>query len=363
MGLKDQKEDDTSFGALPEFEAVDPLSSTDDIEVQIVEEDVGTEDGGEDGDGADDESADDGDGLGAEDGSEAGDASDGDSEGEGESEDDVPNDAEYLSYSKNVRKRIDREVKLRKKEVGQIRDQLQNVQQQSVQQIQALTQREQVAQQSLHQMQENYITLLEDSITKDIATKQKELRAAKDEGDSEKEVAAMSDLQGLMYQKNQAAELKQQVAARKSAPPVPSAPAAPANPLAQRWLDKNKEIFTNKKFRHKAVAIRVIDNDMASEGWSPHTEAYYKELDRRIDEEFPGLRKKPPSKGNGKPQGGGKPAGSPVAAVGSGGGGQSQGGKNVVRLTKADLINMQKYGMDPTNKEHLKTYARQKLTA
>jgi hypothetical protein len=351
MGFKDKPVEEDLFGALPEFEPDDSQPSADDIKVEIVEEDEGgteaSESEGEEGaEGEDEEVTEDSEGT--EEGTEEAVEAVG-------NEDDTPNDPEYLSYSKNVRKRIDREVKLRKKEVGQMREQLQYVQQQSQQQVQEVSQKEQQAQQALLHMQENYVTLLETSITKDITTAQQKLRTAKDEGDSEKEVAAMSELQTLIFQKQQTEEVKSQLAAKKVAAAAPTPPPeAKPNPLAQRWVSKNKEIFTNPKFRSKAIAIRVIDADMAKEGWNAQTESYYKELDRRIDEEFPGLRKKPVGKNSVK---GPK---SPVAPA-NGAGGNSQPHSNVVRLTRADLENMRRYNLDPTNKEHLKQYARSKV--
>ena len=47
-----------------------------------------------------------------------------------------------------------------------------------------------------------------------------------------------------------------------------------------------------------------------------------------------------------------------MAAVG--GGAQSAPGKRTVTLNKADLDNMRRFGLDPTNKAHLREYASNK---
>jgi hypothetical protein len=68
-----------------------------------------------------------------------------------------------------------------------------------------------------------------------------------------------------------------------------------------------------------------------------------------VDSAFPSLRKRT------------KPAGSPVGAVGAAP--ASNTSSRTIKLGKSDIANMRRYGLDPTNKEHLREYARSKRAA
>lgn len=310
-------------------------AALDDFEVEIVDEETEGEPASASGEPASDEG-----------------------EPTSDSADDVeePDDEEYQHSSRSVKKRIMREIKLRKRVTAQMQGQLQ----QAATVVQTLAQREASANDKLVDLQASYVALLDTSLTNSIDFKQRELRKAKDEGDTEAEIKVLSELQTLAYQKQQTDDLKSQVATRKAQGPAAAQPiqqpAQQQNPLALKWFSKNRAIFEDQKTSAEALMIRVLDNQLGQEGWDQHTEEYFRELDRRIDAKLPGLRKKPPARGAPTPR-------SPVAAVRSGAGSASAPKKGMVQLTREDLATMRTFGLDPANKAHLKEFARSKLNA
>lgn len=325
-------------------------AALDDFEVEVVE---GEEAPQEDVEGADASTTAEADG--APQGSE-GDTADAATEGADDVEE--PDDEEYQHSSKSVKKRIMREIRLRKRTVAQFQGQMQ----QAATAVQTLAQREAAANEKLVDLQASYVALLDTSLTNSIDFKQRELRKAKDEGDTEAEIKVLSELQTLTYQKQQTDDLKSQVAARKAqgapAAPAPQQQMQPAqqNPLALKWFSRNRNIFEDQKTSAEAFMIRVLDNQLGQEGWDPHTEEYFRELDRRIDAKLPGLRKKPAAAAAPGLR-------SPVAAVGPSASSAAAPKKGLVQLTREDLNTMRTFGLDPANKDHLKAFARSKLVA
>lgn len=62
-------------------------------------------------------------------------------------------------------------------------------------------------------------------------------------------------------------------------------PAGKTNPLAVEWADRHKDWFNKNQVM--TMAARVIDAQMAQEGFDPQEPDYFDELDRRLKEEFP----------------------------------------------------------------------------
>jgi len=268
-------------------------------------------------------------------------------------------DEDVKTYSKQVQKRIFREIRLRKK-VEEEAAQLKSVVSKA---SEAVKQKDtEVAQmrERLHQLELSHVAVLDHAFDTQITLKSKELRAARENGNYDDELKLQGELDQLRFQQNQVREAKRGIESRP-APKAPEQTAAPQqteqpkpapqiNAVAQKWLAKNQTWFNNPKFAaHKQFAL-AVDAQLTAEGYDQMSEDYFAELDRRVDDAFPTLRKKPAAT---------KPA-TPVAGVAPAAVGAK---KNTVRLTSADLAQMARFGLDPKNKEHLREFARQKRAA
>lgn len=276
---------------------------------------------------------------------------------EAEQGDNAEEDAELASMPAKFKKRLTREIRLRE-QIIQEREQIKTA---AMQVAQIASQREnEVAQlrKANAALQRQFVETLDYAYERDIGAKSLDLRKAREEGDYDAELKAQSDLDTLRFQLQQVRQAKasmpdpetttdpQQQTSQQQAQPQQQVQ-QPTPPAAQaiKWIERNKAWFTNPKFAgHRAFTL-AEDARLVNEGYDKTSDEYYTELDRRIDDAFPALRKKS------------APARSPVAPAGSRVPATSS---RVIKITKVDMQNMRKYGLDPTNKEHLREYARSK---
>ena len=148
----------------------------------------------------------------------------------------------------------------------------------------------------------------------------------------------------------------------------------PAAPRAKEFILANESWWIDPDHEDAVEYVRDLDKKLVGMGHDPRGERYWAILHHNFDKKFPGLRKDadddldldldlnddPP-----KDEGGNR---SPVARPGAGGG-ASQGGRrtttnnddppkgNKVRLNAMQKQNMIRFGLDPTNPEHLRQYA------
>lgn len=277
------------------------------------------------------------------------------------------------AYPEPIKKRIKREIRIRKR----VEAEFEQVREAAIQVAQLAQSREQelnAANQALKNLQRQHAEVLEVTFDKEIQLKSAELRRARDSADQDAEFRLQGELDGLRFKQNQVKEARRNMGSAPEQPAAPQPAAQPAaaapQPAAQptaaknapapgavKWIDANKSWFLNPKFAGHASFVRGVDQQLAKEGYSPQSQDYYVELDRRIDEAFPTLRKAAPTTAT---------TTSPVAAVPNGAAAPraaAAGGKRSVTLTKVDLANMQRFGLDPNNKEHLMEYARNKRAA
>lgn len=271
-------------------------------------------------------------------------------------------DAELAAMPDKVKKRFMREKRLRDT-IIQERDQIRGV---AIQVANLAKQRENevgTLKQQNAALQKQFAETLDYAYERDISITAADIRRAKEDGNYDVELKLQGDLDKLRFQQNQLRQVRaslpavaaapQQQAPQQSAPqqqaPQQQAPRPPPAPLAVKWINNNKAWFLNPKFKAHHNFVRTVDAEIVGEGYDPQSPEYYKELDRRVDGAFPTLRKKqkaPPS---------------PVGAVGSAP--ASNSSSRTIKLGKSDLVNMRRYGLDPTNKDHLREYARSKRAA
>jgi hypothetical protein len=273
-------------------------------------------------------------------------------------DDEDAGDAELTAMPDKIKKRFMREKRLRDEIINE-REQIKDV---ALRVAQVAQQREtEVLQLKKAQaaLQKQHADTLEFAYEQAIQIKSGELRKARDDGSYDDELKAQGELDKLRFQQNQIRESKRNLVDPESIQiPQPQAfqqPQQPARkpdapePLAVKWIDTNKVWFNNKSYAGHRAFVLAEDAKLVEEGYDKKSPAYYKELDRRIDQAFPTLRKRA------------APKGAPVAGVSNTPAARTS--SRTIKLNKADLRNMRMFGLDPSNKEHLREFARSKRTA
>lgn len=148
-----------------------------------------------------------------------------------------------------------------------------------------------------------------------------------------------------------AEEFERQV---KVAPEAPKLTAA-----TQAWIGQNKW-FGRKGFAAETLLVRTMDNELATKRSDKGSPEYFRELNRQIRAEMPDLTDKVKRAF--------KPATttvrSAVAPVSrSASSNTNAASKSRVTLDKTDFQNMREHKLDPTNKDVIAAYAREKLAA
>jgi hypothetical protein len=226
------------------------------------------------------------------------------------------------SYSKKVRKRIERERRISraaKAEAETLR-----------QQLDALR-------------AEKEVVASTEQIDAALAEKRAKLKAIREEFDPDKvdeEINLFSEIADLQAQ-------KQQLGARGTPQSAPAQASKP-NPHAAKWLERNQGWFDAPGYSAQSAVARQIDQSLIAEGYSPSDAGYFEELDRRLSKT---VRLPTHTRS--------KAAVSPVAPVTEG----VTHSKTKVVLTKQDLAFMAKMGMDPKNPAHLKAFAAERRTS
>ena len=262
------------------------------------------------------------------------------------------------AFPESFKRRIKREIRVRKK-VQEEFEHVRGVAVQAVEYAQAKDQELGGMRSQIRELQKQHAGVLDLALDKDIALKRIALKAAREEGRADDEMAIQGELNTFQFQQNQIRDVRRTLDVADLPVAAPRAPAAaapqpqqqqprsppPMPPLAAEWVTQNQTWFNNPEFVGHAHFARGVDTQLAKEGYDKLSPTYYAELNRRIDKAFPTLRK-PSAASVSAP---------PVAPVGAGGIAKPANG--AVRLNKIDLINMRRFGLDPSNKAHLREYA------
>lgn len=153
----------------------------------------------------------------------------------------------------------------------------------------------------------------------------------------------------------------------------------PANPRAVEFIKTNEDWWVDPDNEDAVEYVRALDKKLIGMGYDPRSDRYWDSLHKRFDKKFPGLRLTGDDEDldleDDEETGGKRGNRSPVARPGAGGG-ASQGGRgggnagggdgggsgNKVRLTAADKANMVRFQLDPSNPEHCREYALNKVS-
>ncbi len=116
-----------------------------------------------------------------------------------------------------------------------------------------------------------------------------QLKFAVDSGDVDKQVEIQTNLVRLATERerlhNYRAYRQQEVEApTRQTPPPPQPREASPDPKAQNWAEKNVWFGKDRAMTQEALGIH---EDLMQEGYSATDDDYYRELDKRIRQEFP----------------------------------------------------------------------------
>lgn len=244
-----------------------------------------------------------------------------------------PDAAEDLDeFPEKVRKRIERERKLKREAVATERQRAEELQAE----LDALRAERAASQQEWTKTQS-------EAIDRELEAAKEQYKAVRAEFDPDKideELALQERIAELQQRKREMA------AGRPQQPQPPERPPAQQGPSreASRWMERNGW-YGKPDYAAASAAAFAIDRQLATEGYDPNSQEHWAELDRR-------LRKQVRVPGSERPQ-----RDSPVQP----GRTMPTGGRRAVTLTRADQAMMRKMGYDPSNKDHARAFAREKL--
>lgn len=279
-------------------------------------------------------------------------------------------DKELEGYSKNVKKRIAREINLRKEkeqEFEGFRRQATDYVGKLHNEGAVIVQREKALAEEYGKLQDAYAKLLDNSLEERHNSILKDLSSAKEALDVSAEVKLQSELETIRYQRRQLEETVKSLQGAKAArmadvqkgeqvfrpvaqPQEGAAPAAqqqaPAQPtlMGAQWKDGRKW-YGRDGYEAETLYAHHVDQVLIKRGMNPNSKEFFATLDRELAKKFPALYRRKAG------------AATPVASVRST---TTTKSKGKVTLTRADLENMRRFGMNPNDPRQLKEYAAQK---
>jgi hypothetical protein len=262
------------------------------------------------------------------------DAGDDDEEDDDEDEDDG-------KYSKNVQKRIDRERNRRKAEREAADARISKLEREN-----AVIRKE------------NAVNAAKAKAESELAKLRKAKVDAKEEGDTEKEVEIDEKILDVKTELRVAeSELK---IAQESLDSDTNAVTDGTPPAGLKWLQKYPQFHTNQQFQK---VVLTADRMVSDRGFDRNTDSYYEEIEKICAVQFPEIVK-PAKKQTRK----GKTQATARKKRRSAVGGTSKAGarkasrtrSGQIRLTKADQHQMEVFGMDPRNPDHIREWASNK---
>lgn len=304
-----------------------PPKEDDEEEDKDDQEDSDGEDDDEDQDDTDDEDSDE-------------DETDDDEEdGEDEdSDDDEDEDEDDVKYSKKVRARIAREREARRRDKEDSDRRIRKMEKKL----------------ELRDARDDF-----SRAEKEAEAKLRKLRKQKveaiDEGDTSKQVDIDDQILDIKADvKTKQIELKNAEASIDDDDDSDSNSGTPAE--GQKWLSKYPQFHSNSQFRN---VVLLTDKAVAARGFDKDSPEYYEEIEKILRPQFPAIIKKKSTKVTNK-----RTVKKKRSAVGSttkpGTRRKTRSRRGVVRLTKQDQVNMQTFGMDPTNPADAKAWAESK---
>jgi|TARA_R100001463_G_scaffold50128_1_gene100193 hypothetical protein len=139
-----------------------------------------------------------------------------------------------------------------------------------------------------------YVSEMENRIKSSMESAAAKLAKAREDGDLKAEVAASTEISKLGYEEARLSEIKSKQEAKVQEKEVIQQPQyqqpetqQPVNPdpKAQKWASENTWFGQNEAMTYTAFGLhkKLVEE----EGFDPHSDEYYSEIDKRIRLEFP----------------------------------------------------------------------------
>jgi type II secretory pathway pseudopilin PulG len=193
------------------------------------------------------------------------------------------NKKEVDEYGANVQKRIDkltfkiREAERREKE--------------AIRFAEAVNKENADLKSKVRDVDDGYLDEYSKRVTSEMEKAQAVLQDAINSGNAKKQVEAQQAIARLAIEEERAnaskAQRERALKEQKDAPKTPQQPIqnAKPDPKAEAWAEKNSWFGANEAMTYTALSIHK--KLLQEEGFDGKSDEYYKELDKRIREEFP----------------------------------------------------------------------------
>jgi hypothetical protein len=260
-------------------------------------------------------------------------------------------------YSRRVRKRIDRERRLRDREVNEANEERDYWKEQA-----------EAAQRQLQDRSKRVSKEDLDKIGEDIKGVEKDLAAAIENGKTEDQVRLTSKLTDLKAKEiTTRLEAESEEGSDKSKGRDRVREQGGPSRQAKLWMDKRSDWFGKPGFEKETRAANRIDREIYSEGYDVNDPEYFAELDKRLRNRYPDLYDDDGGDERGtarrRASDDRRSERSPVGEVPGDGGRRKPASSSRVELNAEDFDNMRKFGLDTNDPEVLKEYARNKREA
>ena len=198
-------------------------------------------------------------------------------------EENFENKKEVDEYGANVQKRIDkltfkiREAERREKEALKFAE--------------AVNKENADLKSKVKDVDDGYLDEYSKRVTSEMEKAQAVLQDAINSGNAKKQVEAQQAIARLAIEEERAnaskAQREKALKEQKDAPKTPQQPIqnAKPDPKAEAWAEKNSWLGANEAMTYTALSIHK--KLLQEEGFDGKSDEYYKELDKRIREEFP----------------------------------------------------------------------------
>jgi len=196
-------------------------------------------------------------------------------------------------------------------------------------------------------LEPGYVNALESKLKTGLEAAKAKLLKAREAGDIDAEVDAQKDISRIGIEESKVNTLKSRYQQQAKATPVQpqtldqAVQAPPADPKAEAWADRNEWFGKDNAMTYTAFDLH--EKLTKQEGFDPHSDEYYSEIDKRIKLDFPHkFARKELSEGTTKPT---QTVASATRSV--------KPGRQTVRLTSSQVAIAKKLGVP------LEDYAKQ----
>ena len=241
----------------------------------------------------------------------------------------IPAYSDDMPYSVKVRKRIQKEVAKRAEAEQRIVD----------------------LEQKINSMEKRTFDIANKSLSNQATAVSNELKAAIEEGNTDKQVKLYENLAEIRSQMTKTEDYAARV-------PKAKEKKEKAPPLATEWVKENSTWFNKPGFRKETAMAYGIDAELTEEGWDVHDPGYYDEMNKRLKASGLGHFNKSEENTSKKEQNVVQKTNrvqSPVAGVSRKKGTSS----NRVKLTSDDLATAKNFGIDINDEAALKRFAKE----